>query len=110
MNSTGWFFHTGAKNLIATYWEPLYAKPTNEAQAETSADPGIRTVTGFRVRLLEIGGTAGRVPLRAFKPLRYARQVDFLGETILELYVDDDKIMLDFGPHELVEIEAHWTV
>jgi alpha-mannosidase len=102
-NATGWFFHTGAKNLIATHWEPLYAKPSEEP------DPVLRTVKGFRVRLLEIGGTAGRVPLRAFKPLNYARQVDFLGETILELYVDDDKIMLDFGPHELVEIEAHWT-
>jgi alpha-mannosidase len=108
-NATGWFFHTGAKNLIATHWEPLYAKPATESQAETSTDSGVRVAIGFRVRLLEIGGTAGRVPLRAFKPLRYARQVDFMGETILELYVDDDKIMLDFGPNELVEIEAHWT-
>ncbi len=40
--------------------------------------------------------------------MNYARQVDFLGETILELYVDDDKIMLDFGPYELLEVEAHW--
>ena len=43
-----------------------------------------------------------------FASLAYARQVDFLGETILELYVDDDKIMLDFGPYELLEIEALW--
>ncbi len=97
-SASGWFFHVGAKNVVATHWEPIYA--TDESPA--------RTVKGFRVRLLEVGGTAGRVPLRAFRALTYARQVDFLGETILELYVDDDKIMLDFGPCELLEVEALW--
>ncbi len=96
--NSGWFFHLGAKNLVATHWEPLL----------DSADESGTPVQGFRVRLLEVAGSAGRVPLRAFKPIAYARQVDFVGETILELYVDDDKIMLDFGPYELLEIEAHW--
>jgi len=98
--ASGWFFHVGAKNVVATYWEPLF-----DAAAESGDESAIK---GFRVRLLEIDGNAGRVPLRAFRSLAYARQVDFVGETILELYVDDDKIMLDFGPYELLEVEAHW--
>ncbi len=101
-NATGWFFHVGAKNVVATHWEPICSPPSGE---KNSAAP---TIKGFRVRLLEIGGTAGRVPLRAFRSIEYARQVDFVGETILELYVDDDKIMLDFGPFELLEVEALW--
>ena len=68
-----------------------------------------RTVKGFAARLLEIGGEAGRTPLRAFRRLASARQVDFLGETILELSVDDDKIMLDFSAHEFIELEALWA-
>lgn len=98
--ASGWFFHVGAKNVVATHWEPLL-----DATADSA---GVEAIKGFRVRLLEIDGNAGRVPLRAFRSLAYARQADFVGETILELYVDDDKIMLDFGPYELLEIEAHW--
>lgn len=100
--ASGWFFHVGGKNIVATHWEPLL-----DAVAESAGDAA-NAVKGFRVRLLETAGDAGRMPLRAFRSVAYARQVDFVGETILELYVDDDKIMLDFGPHELLEVEAHW--
>jgi len=103
-NTSGWFFHVGGKNIVATHWEPIFDE-FNTTEDGTTAP---RVAKGFRARLLEISGQAGRVPLRAFQPISYARQVDFLGETILELYVDDDKIMLDFGPHELLEVEAHW--
>lgn len=103
-NSTGWFFHTGAKNVVATHWRPIF----DESADETAAGTVRRPVKGFAARLLEIGGSAGRVPLRAFRPMASARQVDFLGETILQLSVDDDKIMLDFGAHEFLEVEALW--
>jgi hypothetical protein len=59
-------------------------------------------------RLLEIGGTPGRVPLRLLRSAVAARQVDFVGETILELPVDNDKIMLDFGAFEFIEVEILW--
>ena len=104
-NPSGWFFHVGAKNIVATHWEPLFDESGEASEAAPNGSPAIK---GFRTRLLEISGQAGRVPLRAFQGVNYARQVDFLGETILELYVDDDKIMLDFGPYELLEVEAHW--
>jgi alpha-mannosidase len=100
--ASGWFFHLGAKNVVATHWEPLLDSASNTTGGVADS------LKGFRVRLLEIAGNAGRVPLRAFRSIAYARQVDFVGETILELYVDDDKIMLDFGPYELLEVEAHW--
>jgi alpha-mannosidase len=101
-NASGWFFHTGAKNIVATRWCPIVADESGAG----STSP--RQVKGFRARFLEVGGAAGRVPLRAFRPVKYARQVDFLGATILELAIDDDKIMLDFGPYEFLEVEALW--
>jgi hypothetical protein len=98
--ASGWFFHSGAKNIVATHWEPVVSLGSPET--------GPPTLKGFRVRLLEVGGHAGRVPLHVFRPVQYARQIDFLGDTILELGVDNDKIMIDFGPHEFLELEALW--
>jgi alpha-mannosidase len=103
-NSSGWFFHAGAKNVAATHWQPNFADAADPAAAATK-----RTAKGFRARLLEIGGTAGRVPLASFRSVSQAHQLDFLGRTILELFVDDDKIMLDFAAHEFLEIEAVWA-
>ncbi|MEX0676141.1 MAG: hypothetical protein WD063_03650 [Pirellulales bacterium] len=105
-NSTGWFFHTGAKNVAATHWRPIFDEPTPGSAAGAATRP----VKGFGARLIEIGGHAGRLPLRAFRRVAAARQVDFLGQTILELSVDDDKIMLDLGAHEFIEVEAQWAV
>jgi alpha-mannosidase len=98
-SASGWFFHLGAANVIATHWRPL---------VEATVPGGPAQVAGFGARLLEVAGRAGRVPLRAFRSVAQARQVNFLGEPILELTVDDDRIMLDFGPHELLEVEARW--
>jgi alpha-mannosidase len=102
-NASGWFFHAGAKNVAATHWQPVFAEA-----ADPAAPAAQRTAQGFRARLLEIGGTAGRVPLASFRGVSQARQLDFLGRTLLELFVDDDKIMLDFAAHEFLEIEAVW--
>jgi len=103
--SSGWFFHVGAKNVVATHWQPLF----DAGAPGSSTDGGGRAVTGFRVRLLETAGRSGRVTLRAFRRVATARQVDFLGETLLEVPVEDDKIMLDFAAHEWIEVEATWS-
>src|SRR6185437_17179904 len=72
--TTGWLFHIDAKNILATHWETL-------------VEEGV--VTGFRMRMLETAGRAGRVQLRAFKPLASARQTDYLGQTLAELTVEE---------------------
>jgi alpha-mannosidase len=99
VSSSGWLFHIDAKNIVATSWEPLAAAEGSEAGAAGQ---------GFRVRLLETAGKAGRVTLRAFRPLASARQIDFQGQTLLQPAVEHDKILLDFASHEWQEIEAVW--
>jgi alpha-mannosidase len=102
---SGWFFHLDAKNVVATHWEPLV-----DADAPTTgATGGTSPVIGFRARLLETAGRAGRVTLRTFRPVAKARQVDFLGQTLLQAPVDGDKITLDFGSQEWIEVEATWA-
>jgi alpha-mannosidase len=102
---SGWLFHVDAKNVVATDWQPL----AGEADANAAASGDCSPTTGFRARLLETAGRAGRVTLRVFRPLAAARQVDFLGQTMLEVPVENDKITLDFAAYEWIEVEATWS-
>lgn len=104
-SSSGWFFHLGAKNVLATHWQALTDAGPDQPPVGESTVP----VRGFRARLLETAGQSGRVTLRAFRNVARARQVDFFGQTLLELPVDNDKITLDFAAHEWIEVEAFWS-
>jgi alpha-mannosidase len=104
-SSSGWFFHLGAKNVLATHWQALTDAGPDQPPVGESTVP----VRGFHARLLETAGQSGRVTLRAFRNVARARQVDFFGQTLLELPVDNDKITLDFAAHEWIEVEAFWS-
>ena len=80
--ATGWFFHVDAKNVVATHWESL-------GQTATSAHGTV----GFRVRLMETTGQAGRIHLRVIARW-LPRQLDFQHSPIQDLPIEDDKIAL----------------
>jgi alpha-mannosidase len=61
---------------------------------------------GLVFHLLETAGQSGRCRLRLFRNPTWARQVDFLGETIIDLSVDGDAVQVDLTPHELARIEV----
>jgi alpha-mannosidase len=61
---------------------------------------------GLVFHLLETAGQSGRCRLRLFRNPTWARQVDFLGETIVDLSVEDDAVQVDLTPHELARIEV----
>ena len=90
-DTTGWWFHVDAKNLVATHWQPVMVDGK---------------VTGFTVRLLETEGKAGRAHLRCFTPPRSARQVDLLGRKMLDLALDGDRAVLEVSPYEWFEAEV----
>lgn len=87
----GWLFHVDAKNVVATHWEPHSVAPDGN---------------GFRVRLLETEGRPGRVHLRAFRPLKSARQIDFKGQTLVGLPIEGDRVSLDLAAYEWAEVEV----
>jgi alpha-mannosidase len=92
-NGSSWLFHLDVRNVLATHWEP-----TGEGGAPS----------GFRVRLLETAGRAGRVHLRSFRAPRVARQLDFQGNTLAELTIEGDRIAIDFAAYEWIQVEAEW--
>ena len=66
-------------------------------------------MTGFRARLLETVGRPGRVTLRTYRPLDAARQVDYLGQTLVQAPVEGDQLRLDFAAYEWIQVEATWA-
>lgn len=92
----GRLFHLDAKNVIATHWESIYD--------ETNPD----RVAGFRVRLMETEGRAGRVELHAPRKMQSARQVDLRGQTLVDIPAGDDRIDFDLAAFEWIELEAKY--
>ena len=91
--ASGWLFHIDAKNVVATHWEAI--------------QDGDR-VTGFRARLWETEGRAGRVNLRCFRPPTAARKIGFSGQTLSDLTIEGDTVAIDFTPFESLEVEGSW--
>jgi alpha-mannosidase len=61
---------------------------------------------GMVFHLLETAGYSSRCRLKLFRNPLSARQVDFTGETIIEMTVDEDAVRLDLTPHELACVEV----
>ena len=97
--SSGWLFHLEAPHIVATHWEPLWGEPPHNDR-----------VIGFRARLLDAQGKPGRVRLRTPRQVTTARQVDFLGQTLVMLVTSGDSAMVDFSAFEWVEIEVLWQL
>jgi alpha-mannosidase len=91
--TSGWLLHLSSRNVIATSLSPL--------------EEGNR-VAGFRARLLETAGRPANLAISAFRPIRAASTVDFLGNTLATLLIDDGKIKLDLAAHEWTEITARF--
>lgn len=91
---TGWLFHLDVNGVAATHWEPLL-------------DEAGRAI-GYRVRLLETEGRNVRGKLHSFRKPSRARQIDFRGETLAQLPVEEDAVVIDFAAYEWVCVEAWW--
>jgi alpha-mannosidase len=59
---------------------------------------------GLIFHLLETTGQSCRCRLRLFRNPTGARQLDFQGETIIDLTVQDDAVLCDLTPHELARV------
>jgi alpha-mannosidase len=92
-SSSGWLLHVGARNVHVTHLAPLVEQGR---------------VLGFRARLLETAGRAGRTPLTALRPLRSARMLNFLGKSLGDCRIEDGKALVDLSAYEWSEFEARW--
>jgi alpha-mannosidase len=103
--ASGWLFHIDSRSVIATHWAPLGPAADAVEPPAQSQPSGPR---GFRVRLLETSGRPVRATLRAFRALSRAAKVDFRGQALSELTVEEDRIVVDLAAHEWAEVEACW--
>jgi hypothetical protein len=84
-----------APNVIATHWEPL-------ASADGSA------IEGYMVRLQETSGRAAKARLTSTRRPKSARQVNFVGETLADLKVEEDAVWIDLTAYEWAQVEVRW--
>ncbi|MFI5457636.1 MAG: glycosyl hydrolase family 38 [Isosphaerales bacterium] len=91
--TTGWLAKIDHKGIAISHLE---------FAGTTGGDRG----WGLVFHLLETNGQAGRCRLRLFRNPTSARQLDFLGETIIDLSIQDDAVLIDLTPHELARVEV----
>jgi len=91
--TTGWLAKIDHKGVVVSHLE--FAGTT-----------GGNRGWGLVFHLLETNGQAGRCRLRLFRNPTWARQLDFLGETVVDLSIQDDAVLIDLTPHELARVEV----
>jgi alpha-mannosidase len=98
--ASGWFFHLDVKNVQIIGIE-------NVLPAEDWAAAGRETppAGGFALRLLETEGRQRKVRLSCFKTPRRARQRDFQGQTLAQLPIEDDAVVVSMNAYEIADVE-----
>jgi alpha-mannosidase len=91
---SGWFFHLNARNVVATWWEPVFDE---------------ERLRGVRVRLAETEDRTADLIVRCFRPIATARRTDFLGQQVEDLPVQDDRVSVPIKGHEWTQIEIDFA-
>ncbi|MEZ6053272.1 MAG: hypothetical protein R3C02_18095 [Planctomycetaceae bacterium] len=101
-STSGWFFHVDAHNVQITQLLPPSAANENS---------GVETSNNLKVcvRLRETEGRHRKVRLNCFRSPASARQCDFLGNTITDLSIDDDTVVVDVTAFEICDIEIRFA-
>lgn len=104
--SSGWLFHLDARNVQLEQLSDCIAwidDADDSASATPIAEPG------FAVRLIETEGRPRPVRLRCFRQPVRSRKRDFLGNTLRELPIEGDAVMIDMAAYEVAEIELRFA-
>ncbi len=89
----GWFFHLDRPSVAVT--QVAWVETTGEGRGP-----------GLAFHLLETSGRATRCRLRLFRNPTWARQTDFQGDSIVDLPVEGDAVLVDLTPRELARVEV----
>jgi alpha-mannosidase len=99
--TTGWFFHLPTRQVQMLQLLPLEAVGSGDM---APAKKGC----GCALRLVETEGRPVRARLRCFRTPRSARQRDLTGQTIYELAIDGDAVLIDLTSFEIADIEIRF--
>lgn len=108
----GWFFHLATRQVQILQMLPVMSvapKPGDEAgEASNAAAQPSPIRCGCALRLVETEGRPTRARLRCFRTPAWARQRDFAGQTICELSIDADAVLVDLTSFEIADIEIRF--
>jgi alpha-mannosidase len=109
--TAGWFFHLATRQVQVLQMLPLSdwtVVPAAEGEAAPPAPVAVPDQCGCGLRLVETEGRPVRARLRCFRSPRRARQRDLIGNTVCELAVDDDAVLVDLTSFEIADIEIRF--
>lgn len=104
-NEMGWLFHLNCKNILATYWEPIF-------DSSNQADPAW---IGVRIRLRETSNRAGLLSIRTPQRIQAAERTDFRGEPIEQLpqhaegsQTEPNRLDIPFIQNDYFQVAIYW--
>lgn len=103
---SGWFFHLDVRNVQVTRIMDRMAEPSErvdswDSQRDALPPPG----AGCAVRLIETEGRPIRAKLRCFRAPVAARQRNFRGNTVTDLTLEGDAVLVDLTAYEIADVE-----
>jgi alpha-mannosidase len=93
LGDRGWLIHVDHKAVAVTHVG--FSPATGEGRG-----------WGLVIHLAETAGQSARCRLRFFRNPSWARQVDYQGETVIDLSVEGDAVPVDLTPNELARVEV----
>lgn len=106
--NAGWLFHLSAKNVLLNRIMPAPASSHSETELdETTAGMSDRE-NGVILELMETEGRHQSLKLSCFRTPKSARQVNFLGEQLTSLQIEDGIIQVEAGPNEIMNIHVEF--
>jgi alpha-mannosidase len=91
---SAWLVHLNARNALLTGFEPQWEQDQ---------------VVGARFHVAEIDGKSASVALRTFLPIRSARKIDALDQTVSPCDVSEEEVRFALASHEITMIETRFT-
>lgn len=106
--ATGWFFHLDNRHVQISQLLETHQSNVSVSPLEQFEHPLVPNDPGFAFRLIETEGISKPVKLRCFRKPTYARKRDFRGQTIEELEIKDDAVIVDITAYEIIDIELRF--
>jgi alpha-mannosidase len=102
-NESSWLFHFNRRNVVATWWAPVFEKTIEQAASGQWA--------GVKLRLRETEGRDGVLTVRCPRAIGAVERVKFSGESIRSLALAEDSdssFIIEFGRNDYFEVLIRW--
>lgn len=103
MNESSWLFHFNRRNVVATWWSPIF----KETPGQLSSGEWV----GVKLRMRETEGRNGALTVRCPRSIATAERIKFSGESVQSLGLEegnDSIFTVEFGRNDYFEVLIRW--